>query len=68
LAELRAVRDEAVAESHRLRGLHSALAVSEADWDALSVDSKRALIVATVQRAEVGPGRGASRISIALSE
>lgn len=65
LAELRAVRDEAAARVDELRAAtEPALTVSVDDWDALSVESRRALIRATLESVTVAPGRGPDRITI----
>ena len=65
LAELRAIRDEALAEAEHLSGLHSALTVSvKTDWDDLSREGKRGLIRAVIDSATVHPGRGPERIRI----
>ena len=55
LAELRQARDEAQVEVDRLGpDAVKAIALGE-DWDRLSLDGKRALIQATVERAVVAP-------------
>lgn len=67
LAELRQTRDDARAKEEHLSGLQSALTISVGeDWDRLSFDARRGLIRATVERADVGPGRGAGRITLKL--
>jgi hypothetical protein len=64
IGELRAARDAARDRVHELRGLRSALEISAtADWDALSVDARRALVRAVVDRVVVAAGRGAGRVS-----
>jgi site-specific DNA recombinase len=65
LAELRAIRDAAEAELEHLGGLPSAITINAAeDWDRLSLDAQRRLIRATLERVEVGPGRGTERVTI----
>jgi DNA invertase Pin-like site-specific DNA recombinase len=69
LAELRQVRDECQGRVDHLGGQRLAVVISAAaDWDRLSVDGRRALIRATVQRVTVAPGRGADRIGVELVE
>jgi DNA invertase Pin-like site-specific DNA recombinase len=41
-----------------------AITVSAGDWDKLTVDERRALIRAVVERASVAPGRGRDRITV----
>jgi hypothetical protein len=61
------MRDDAQQELQRI-GPSSALTINGGeDWDELSQDERRALIVALVERAVVAPeGRGAERISVSL--
>jgi DNA invertase Pin-like site-specific DNA recombinase len=67
LSELREARDEAQSKVDQLGGTDAALSISaDRDWDVLTVDEQRALIRATVQSAEVSPGRGADRIAVSL--
>lgn len=68
LLELRAVRDDARAHVEQLGGQRAAVVLNGAnDWDRLSLDARRALIRATVERAVVGTGgRGAERVSVEL--
>jgi hypothetical protein len=65
LTDLREARDAA---GDRLRGLRaarsSARTVTVADWDDLSLDGRRGLIRAVIERVDVGPGRGEDRITI----
>ncbi len=66
LLELRGVRDRA---RDRLESLQAAAAPAVAisatgDWHLLTLDEQRALVVATIDRANVHPGRGADRIAI----
>jgi site-specific DNA recombinase len=65
LQELRAARDQ-VRERHDqlVTASAPAITVSAGDWDLLTLDERRALIRAVVERAVVSPGRGADRISI----
>jgi site-specific DNA recombinase len=68
LLSLRQVRDEAQAQVDQLGGAPVAITVNAAtDWDLLTLDERRALIRATVERATVAPGgRGADRITLKL--
>lgn len=68
LQELRDARDEARTRAEELRGLRSALVVSASDWDALSLQGRRALIRIVVARALVAPGRGAGRVTVELAQ
>jgi hypothetical protein len=67
LLELRAERDRA---QDRLAELEAATApaitVTAGDWDRLSLDGRRSLIRAVVERADVVPGRGPDRITVEL--
>jgi DNA invertase Pin-like site-specific DNA recombinase len=65
LQELRAARDQA-RERHDelLAAFAPAITVSAGDWNLLTVDERRALIRAVVERAVVSPGRGAHRITV----
>lgn len=65
LAELTRLRDAAVAKAEHSGHLRSALTVSVDDWDNLSLEARRGLIVATIDRAVVGrEGKGAGRITV----
>jgi len=65
LQELRAARDEARNRYLELGGAAApAVTVSAGDWDLLSLDERRALIRAVIERATVRPGRGSDRITI----
>ena len=67
LIHLRQERDEAREHVERLGGTRSALTISAAtDWDRLSLDARRALTRAVVERVTVAPGRGPGRITVAL--
>lgn len=67
LGELRQARDDAQANLDQLGGSRAAVAINgSTDWDRLSQDERRALIVATVERATVAPGRGLDRVTVAL--
>jgi DNA invertase Pin-like site-specific DNA recombinase len=65
LAELRQARDEA---QERLADLAEAappaVTVTAGDWDLLTLEERRALIRAVVERAAVAPGRRAERINV----
>lgn len=65
LQELRAARDEARDRHDQLAAASaSAFTVNAGDWDALTLDERRALIVAVVDRVVVRPGRGSDRITV----
>jgi site-specific DNA recombinase len=65
LQELRAVRDEAQERHDELLDVaEPAITVSGGDWDLLTLDERRALIRAVVDRAVVRPGRGSDRITV----
>lgn len=65
LVELREVRDKAVAKAEHSRNLHSTLSISVADWDHLSLATRRSLIRATVRSAVVAKGgKGVERLTI----
>lgn len=66
LDELQAERDAAIAKHERLLSLtRSDRTVRTArDWDALTLDERRAVIRAVVARAVVAPGRGSGRIVV----
>lgn len=67
LAELRETRDGARARVDQLGRTRATVTLNAAaDWDRLSLDARRALIRATVERVRVGPGRGASRVAVEL--
>jgi DNA invertase Pin-like site-specific DNA recombinase len=68
LIQLREARDEAQEKLDRLGGVGVALSVNAStDWERLTLDEKRSLIRATVERASVAPGRGgADRIAVDL--
>lgn len=65
LQELRVARDEARERHDQLAAASApAATLSSGDWDALTLDERRALIVAVVERAVVRPGRGSDRITV----
>ena len=65
LQELRTARDEARERHDELLAASApAITVSSGDWDQLSIDGRRDLIRAVVERAVVRPGRGSDRVSI----
>jgi site-specific DNA recombinase len=65
LAELREARDQARERHDELVAASApAITVTAGDWDMLTLDEQRALIVAVIERATVSPGRGRDRISI----
>jgi site-specific DNA recombinase len=66
LGELRDNRDAAQERYEDARGSLDAtqVAVSVGDWEDLSLDGRRDLIRAVIERVEVRPGRGRSRIEV----
>lgn len=65
LQELRAARDQARDRHDELLAASApAITVSAGDWDLLTLDERRALIRAVVERAVVRPGRGPDRIAV----
>jgi site-specific DNA recombinase len=65
LQELRTARDEARDRHDELVAASApAISVRVGDWDLLTLEERRALIRAVVDRAVVGPGRGAERITV----
>jgi len=67
LTDLREARDQA---RDRLADLQAAalpaVIVTAGEWDLLSLDERRALVRAVVDRAVVRPGRGSDRVSVEL--
>lgn len=67
LAELRAARDEAQEHLDRLTPAQApAITVTAGDWDKLTLEERRALIVAVVESVTVAPGRGTDRVTVQL--
>jgi site-specific DNA recombinase len=66
LEQLRTQRDRTREAAVLLGSQRAALVVSAADWPRLSLQGKRAIIAAVVQRVDVLPGRGAERIRVHL--
>jgi hypothetical protein len=67
LAELRAGRDDAEAHLRQLGNTRPAVTIDgAADWEKLSVEDRRALIRATVERAVINEGRGPARVAVEL--
>jgi hypothetical protein len=67
LLTLKQERDSARERVDRLGGERATLAINaNTDWDRLSLDARRQIIRATVDRAVVKPGRGAGRIDVEL--
>jgi hypothetical protein len=67
LVELREARDTAQARVDQLGRARPAITLNGAeDWERLTLSERRGLIRATVDRATVGPGRGASRLAVEL--
>jgi site-specific DNA recombinase len=65
LQELRAARDQARERHDQLLAASApAISVSAGDWDLLTLEERRALIRAVIERAVVSPGRGTDRITI----
>jgi hypothetical protein len=65
LQELRAARDQARERHDELLAASApAITVRAGDWDLLTLDERRALIRAVVDRAVVRPGRGPDRIAV----
>lgn len=65
LLGLREQRDQARSRLAELQAAAGpAVTVSAGDWDLLTVNEQRALIVAVVDRAVVSPGRGPGRITV----
>jgi len=67
LDELRAARDRAQERVDQLGSTRAAVTVSAfKDWDLLTLDERRALIRATIDRVTITPGRGVERIEVDL--
>lgn len=67
LREATEERDEARERAARLGGQTGRKVVRGAcDWDRLSLEARRALIRATVERVDVHPGRGLGRVDVHL--
>jgi DNA invertase Pin-like site-specific DNA recombinase len=67
LATATETRDQAREHAERLGGNRAAVTVNAStDWDRLSLDGRRALIRAVVDRVEIGPGRGGERVTVQL--
>jgi site-specific DNA recombinase len=67
LTELRVRRDAARERLVELAAASApAITVSAGDWDRLTLEEQRALISATILRANVRPGRGGDRIAVQL--
>jgi len=67
LADLRVARDAAQEQLDQLGGARASITISaNLDWDRLTLDERRDLIRATVERVAVAPGRGADRITVDL--
>jgi DNA invertase Pin-like site-specific DNA recombinase len=65
LQELREARDQAHDRVVELEAATApAITVTAGDWDLLTLDERRALIRAVVDRADVPPGRGPGRIMV----
>jgi DNA invertase Pin-like site-specific DNA recombinase len=64
LTELRDARDEAARQVDELGTLDASLVVDAgADWDLLTLDERRGLVRAVLERITVAPGRGPERLS-----
>jgi hypothetical protein len=58
-------RDQARERVDRLCGHRAAVTINASvDWDRLTLDERRALIRAVVERVDVTPGRGADRVTV----
>lgn len=68
IAELVTARDAAVEEANHLRSLGSIRMVSFELWDAFTLEERRAAIRAVIERVDIAPGRGPSRISITFRQ
>jgi hypothetical protein len=67
LRELRAGAEAAQARADRQGGQGATVTINGAkDWDRLTLDERRALIHATVERTVVKPGKGAKRVEVRL--
>jgi hypothetical protein len=67
LVELREARDQAQERLEELGGSRATITISAAtDWNRLSLEARRKLIRATVERATVAPGRGPERVAVEL--
>lgn len=67
LAELREARNEAQERMDRITASASEITITAAgDWDTLTLDERRDLIKAVIERVSVAPGRGPDRISVEL--
>lgn len=64
IAALREARDRARTAVEQAGSVDDALAVSVEDWDDLTLEERRGLIRATVERVIVSPGRGPGRVEI----
>jgi site-specific DNA recombinase len=65
LLELREARDKTRDRLDELQAAQTpAVTLTAKDWDSLRLDAQRALIAATVDRAEVKPGRGPDRVTV----
>ena len=65
LLELREARDRARDRRDELEAATApALTVTTGDWDLLTLDERRALIRAVIDRVEVAPGRSPDRITV----
>jgi DNA invertase Pin-like site-specific DNA recombinase len=68
LRALKAVRDEAQAKVDQLDATSpvEVRVSADRDWERLTLEERRALIRATVDRVVVAPGRGADRVTVQL--
>jgi DNA invertase Pin-like site-specific DNA recombinase len=66
LMKMREERDRARDRVDELRAaaVPAVTITASGDWDLLTLDERRALIRAVVERAEVSPGRGTDRVSV----
>lgn len=64
LRELRDARDAARERLAHLGDLRSALTITVADWDVLTLEAQRALVKVAIERVTVAPGRGVDRVTV----
>jgi DNA invertase Pin-like site-specific DNA recombinase len=67
LAKLRREHERAVASVDQARARSAVVTVSVDDWEDRSLEARREIVRAVVERAVVLPGRGADRVRVELS-
>ena len=65
-AELKQARDDAQERVDQLGPRTDVTVSAGTDWDRLSLDARRQLIRATVERVDIAPGKGKDRITVHL--